>query len=177
MESQPLGSWRSWLLDSALVGATVPPTVLGVLFLMLSALQGGLGSGAFLALTVSAVLGLGIGLLVGPVAWGAASRAWSRPLLALALGPALGTLAAGATLFLLSWAVDGRSPSLGMEKWLIVLGLGAFAIGPPWVAYVAVRSRGRSGTPVVPATLCWAAGSTAIAVGMTWLRHRYGWFL
>jgi hypothetical protein len=174
--SSPLGSWRSWLLDSGLAGLTVPPTVLAVLFLLLSWLEGSIGSQAFEGLVLSSLLGLMMGLVTGPVAWAAASVTWSRPLLTMAIGPVMGSLSAVITLILLSWMMDGRNPSFRLEHWLLLLGLGAFAIGPPWVAYVAVRSKGHRGTHVVLATLIWVAGATALMVGLTWLRH-YGWRL
>jgi hypothetical protein len=176
MSTSPLGSLRSWVLDGALAGLSVPPTVLAVLLLLAWWLQGSAGGEAWEVVIVSSVVGLGIGLVTSPALWRAASLAWPWPLLSLSLGPALGSLSAWTTLTLLSWAMDGRSPSLSREEWLILLGLGAFAIGPPWVAYVAVRSRGRPGTPVVLATLCWVAGATALVVGVTWVRRR-GWIL
>jgi hypothetical protein len=172
----PLGSWRSWLLDSALAGLTVPPTVLAVLVLMMRWLEGSTASKALESVLLSSLVGLVIGLVTGPLAWAAASSTWSRPLLTMAIGPVLGALSAVITLLLLSWLLDGRDPSFRLEEWLILLGLGAFAIGPPWVAYVAVRGKGHWGTHVVLATLVWVAGATALLVGLTWLRH-YGWRL
>jgi hypothetical protein len=174
MEVYPLGSLRSWLLDGALTGLGVPPTVLGVVILVVTWAEGSPGDGVVVGLLVSAGVGLGLGLLTAPAAWRVATLFWPRSLLVMSLGPVLGALCAALLLHLLSWAIDGRPPPSKIDRWLMLLSLGASTLGPPWVAYVAVRSRGRSGTPVVLVTLCWAAAGTALLMGAEWLR-RYGW--
>lgn len=106
-------------------------------------------------------------LVAMPAATLGASLLRGRPLATMVLGPTVG--AAGAVMLLL-----GALTAVGAgANGLVALGaaaVGVVTIGPPWVAYVAVRARDRSGLGVVVATWGWclalgAAGGVAMLLG------------
>jgi hypothetical protein len=150
-----LGSLRSWWVHAAVVGALTPAAgVMGVLAVDLA--MGRPPSPGEVARVVGMLVGSGVaaGVALGPVAWVVARLAWRvHPALALSSGGLVGALGAAAVYASARWAMDASF------QWLWVLevaGAGAATLGPPWVGYVAVRSRGRSGLGVVAATALWA---------------------
>jgi hypothetical protein len=114
--------------------------------------------GVCTAVAVSGACGLLLGPVLGGLAWGAAQRARLLALGVGALGTGLGALcAAEITLMVLGHS----SPDLPVR--LLVLAFGATASLPPGLGYLAVRSRGRSGLPVLLASALWLVVPVALA--------------
>jgi hypothetical protein len=165
------GSPDSWLLDGALAGALIPAaSFLGALltaaWLDRQPLDKLLLHGGTVCVLGLLVYGGGfVGVLLGPLAGLLVRWLWRVPLLVWGLGAALG---AGCAWLGTLW-LDLAVPSRGL-----LAGWGALALGAPWVAYVAVRGRGRSGTPVVMVSVGWAVLTASLTVVAHWLRWRYG---
>jgi hypothetical protein len=166
VSDDPLGSPDSWLHDGMLAGALLPNATLCGALLTTELLDGRLPQppdlGVICAMSLLAVAGGFLGVLLGPLAGLLARTASGVPLLVWAVGPLLG----GCCAWLAQLPLDLSAPHRAM-----VTSAGALTLGPPWVAYVAVRSQGRSGTPVVLATTCWAALVAVLLVSLEWLHH------
>lgn len=162
----PLGTLGSWMRDGLVAGALLPPAALLTMLIVLQALEGGKGDelvelvGLSLA---SGILGAALALLVVPGAWWLASRGWRLPPLALSLGPSLGAGCALVLLELIALMMDGHRSAFSVGGPALRLGFGALALGPPWMAYLAVRSRGRSGMPAVLGAIAWGACCAALS--------------
>ncbi|MCB9686642.1 MAG: hypothetical protein H6738_25630 [Alphaproteobacteria bacterium] len=153
MEHGTLGTWAR---DGAVAGAVTAIVGWGLsIGVILVLLTGSPQWDRLLAIVSATLVGASV---LGAAAW---SVGWwlvvrSRGL-ALAAVPAV----AGLTAPLL--ALASLAPVVGaykvstmpLEVWLLSVGFGAVAVGPPWMAYVAVRIRGRSGLPVVLASVAW----------------------
>jgi hypothetical protein len=170
-----MGSWRSWLLDSVLLGVLLPPTMMLAGELAESLIHGDdLPPGGPRVLSACALGGGTLGLLLGPVIFLVARVSWRFPLLLMGMGPMMGGLSTWAWMGLMFWMLEAKGPGMSPAKWLLVWGLGAFATGPPWVAYVAVRHRGRPTWPIVLSAVIWGAAASVSMVGWGWLRQNYG---
>jgi hypothetical protein len=124
------------------------------------------------AFAAQCVIGTVLAVLVAPVVRFLAERAWAvLPLLAFVLGPVAGALAAVA-LLLLTLVAAGEDPSVSGDGFLALLGFGAVAVGPPWIAYLAVRAAGRSGTGVALASTAWMAVPVGILIVVEELSRR-----
>ena len=105
-----------------------------------------------------AVLCSGAGAIIGALfalpLYGLARWLWPRArLVAFATGPVAGVIAANGIVSVLWVAIsDG---SFGFFELTPFTGLGALGVGPPWIAYLAVRHAGRSAVWVVAATPVW----------------------
>jgi hypothetical protein len=106
---------------------------------------------------VSALAGAAIGALAGPIAWALAALASrASPALALAVGPVIGVGAVHAFMLSFAWLLGKTDPHRDLVDWVVLSALGGLMVGPPWIAYVAVRRRGRRGLGVVLAASLWA---------------------
>ena len=174
-----LGTLGSWMRDAVLAGALMPGSVMVAIFLVFQVLDGGMGSeiGEFAALIgTSGLIGAILAAATAPAAWWLACRAWKVPLVSFALGPAVGAGCAWVVVEATSLLLDGSRATYGPGGVLLLLAFGAFVLGPPWVGYVAVRSRGRSGLPAVLGSLLWAAGAGVMLILLDWLmRGSNGW--
>lgn len=175
-EPRPLGSLSSWIRDGVCAGALIPAGILLALVGLAYLDRHDPNLKDFPEILVASILtGVCAGLIVAPIAHGLALISWRIPLLTLALGPLFGAIAARLSLEIVARMVDERPPEFHFQENAIVLGYGAFVIGPPWVSYVAVRSKGRSGLPVIAASSLWASSTILIVIGLAWLR-RFGAF-
>jgi hypothetical protein len=162
-----LGTMGSWVRDAVLAGAGMPAGALSVVGFVY-ALRDPL-SPLFLDVLVTAVLvGGTLGLLLGAPAWLLARLVWRAGALpAFALGPAMGALGAPLALGGTELAMAGSSSTAAL---LAMAAFGALSFGPPWAAYLSVRSRGRSGLGVVLGSALWAAGCALLLLGWTELQ-------
>jgi hypothetical protein len=107
-------------------------------------------------LTVGGALGITVGTMAGFLGHAVCTRSPRTAAAGGALAGALGALSFG--------RFSGASQA--SESLLRTAAVGALLVGPPWVAYVAVRSRGRSGLALIPVTWAWVALAGAGVV--TW---------
>lgn len=163
--SMPLGTLRSWMYDGLLAGVLLPPSVLTTLVITLATLGGErLPEDLLSGLAISCCIGAALASALTPLAWGAARMAWRTPLASLSLGPGVGAAGTWAAACLFSVLVEGHPLKLGPAGHLALLGFGALTVGMPWMGYLAVRSRGRSGLPAVLGSVVWASGCTVAAL-------------
>jgi hypothetical protein len=168
MPSEELGSLGSWVRDAVLAGALMPAGALATVAVAYA--QRDLLSPLFLDVLVTAVIVGGVlGALLGAPACLAARLVWrSGALPAFALGPAMGALGAPVALWGTELAMAGSSSTGAL---LAMAAFGAISFGPPWAAYLSVRSRGRSGLGVVLGAGLWAAGCALLLLGWAELRE------
>jgi hypothetical protein len=167
MPPDELGSVWSWVRDAVLAGAVMPAGALATVGFAYALRD--LISPLFLDVFFTAVIVGGIlGALLGAPAWLAARLVWRSGVLpAFAMGPVMGALGAPLALWGTELAMAGRSSAGAL---LAMAAFGAVSVGPPWVAYLSVRSRGRSGMAVVLGSGLWAAGCALMLMGWMELR-------
>lgn len=172
---QPL---RTWIVDALLVGVLVggllSPTVGGTV----SALDphSSMDLEPMVELELASLVAAPVvcaalavpAALVTRVAWRV-----GRPATFL-VGPAMGAVAALALFVALQLLMSPyRVVETRAMPWVGLAG--AAGVGPPWVAYVAVLARGRSGRGVALATPVWAMGAVALAIFFLWVRWKLGY--
>lgn len=150
------GSLRSWSRDGALAGAITAAVGWAMSTgVIVGALTGSPRWDRLFAVSLATLAGAtALGTLVWSAGWWLVGR--SRAL-GLAAGPVAAALVSPvlALVSLAPFVPPHKIGSVPPEVWLLSAGFGAVAVGPPWVAYVAVRSRGRPGLPVVVASAAW----------------------
>lgn len=160
----------SWVRDATLTTALAPQClVLGGLGV--SAATGtwnGGSDGVLAAVGVVGLVSVGVWILVSlPAALIGAALTRHHPFWAAAFGLTAGAVAAAAFLMLATSGLGGGAPAPVL---LLAASAGVVTIGPPWVAYVAVRHRGRSGLPIVGVAAVWCLTlGAALGLAGRWL--------
>jgi hypothetical protein len=158
VDQEPLGSWPTWLTDGAIGGAVLPNAAFfGAIAWSIATSAGGTSERLGVAVSLMALVGGGFGGLAAPLMWWVATRSWRwSPLAGLALGPLAGGIGALLLFHAVEWLFSGRMPYLEWWHAVLLASAGGTALGPPWVAYLAVRSRRKRGLGVVAAAVVWA---------------------
>lgn len=161
-----LGTLGSWILDGTLAGGLLPAVACGLIFGWTWATEpGGPPVRVVVAVFVlAAAIGGALGSVLAPVLRWGARRSWRvTPALAFGLGPAAGALCTVILVFAILFAM-GEPPAFDPSDLVVLLGFGGVAIGPPWVAYLAVRAARRRGTAVAIASTVWMVAPVAILI-------------